>query len=351
MKSIFLFLAMSFLGLSPDGKNLQTADGQPIFLLGTSAGDLLERLPREDTDRFLDFCSDEGYNLVRVEAASDVPSINVYGQRSGTHEYWYHLDYVVQKAENNGIYVAIECIDGKAVSEGKMNVELAGAYGKFLGTRYKDKPNVIWIAGPGEGEWSEVWTALSESLQAADGNHPVLLSSGEDLPSVADKDDVTLRSLAYCSVFEGARSYTLPIDVLESFNASKTAPIFSQMKYLRNLMTVFNSPLDVDAREMTTDGYASCGSDYLLVYSSSDASFSVDASMVSGTRRHAWWYSPVDGSLQYIGETKENTVTFSHRGKSFGSPDAVLVLVDWKSSEKIRALKRMNKEQSIVNSR
>mgnify|MGYP000420611421 FL=1 len=67
--------------------------------------------------------------------------------RKGVYGYWDHMDYIIQKAEQNGIYIAMVCIWGGLVRSGKMNVEEAKAYGKFLGERYKDAPNIIWVIG------------------------------------------------------------------------------------------------------------------------------------------------------------------------------------------------------------
>ena len=69
--------------------------------------------------------------------------------RKGVYGYWDHMDYIIQKAEQNGIYIAMVCIWGGLVRSGKMNVEEAKAYGRFLGERYKDAPNIIQMGSTG----------------------------------------------------------------------------------------------------------------------------------------------------------------------------------------------------------
>ena len=76
----------------------------------------------------------------------------------------------------------------------------------------------------------------------------------------------------------------------------------------------------------------------MLVYTYTNSPIRLDLSSISGTRKQAWWYSPVDGKLEYIGELKENVRTFTYPGPSGPGNDHVLIVTDWKSSKKIRPL-------------
>lgn len=91
--------------------------------------------------------------------------------KPGVYGYWEHLDYIIDRAADNGIYIAMDCIWGSMI--GQMDVKKAAAYGKFLGERYKDKPNIIWmIGGDILGDKSpEVWDALARAIKKYDNRH------------------------------------------------------------------------------------------------------------------------------------------------------------------------------------
>lgn len=174
------------LKVSDDGRYLMHENGTPFFWLGQTGWLLPEKLNRGEASYFLAGCRKAGYNVVQVQTVNDVPAVNVYGQYShpdgydfgnvekkGVYGYWDHMDYIVKKAEQNGIYVAMVCIWGGLVKNGLMSVSEAEAYGKFLGERYKDAPNIIWVMGGDiRGDINtEEWNALARSIKSMDGNH------------------------------------------------------------------------------------------------------------------------------------------------------------------------------------
>jgi hypothetical protein len=59
------------------------------------------------------------------------------------------------------------------VKDGKMNMEQAKTYGRFLANRYKNSPNIIWIIGGDiQGDIkAEVWETLATTIKSIDKNH------------------------------------------------------------------------------------------------------------------------------------------------------------------------------------
>ena len=171
---------------SPDGHYLMHADGTPFFWLADTAWLLPERLDRDETVFYLDRCRDAEFNVIQVQTLNAVPSFNRYGASSmpcgydfsaidepGGYGYWDHMDFIVDQAARRGIYVGMVCIWGSPVNAGAMNEEQARAYGTFLGTRYRNRPNIVWIIG-GDTRGSvkgEVWEALARAIRAADPDH------------------------------------------------------------------------------------------------------------------------------------------------------------------------------------
>lgn len=174
------------LKVSENHRYLQHEDGTPFFWLGDTGWLLPERLNRDEAEFYLTECSKRGYNVVQVQTIDKVPSLNYYGQSSmpdgfnfkninkkGVYGYWDHLDFIIKAAERKGIYIGMDCIWGGLVKDGLLSVKEAEAYGKFLGERYKNSPNIIWfIGGDIRGDVKpEVWEALATSIKSVDKNH------------------------------------------------------------------------------------------------------------------------------------------------------------------------------------
>ena len=159
-------------------------NGTPFFWLGNTAWLLPERLNREEAEYFLTKDREAGYNVEQIQVLNAIPTFNVYGQQAnnmefdfskvskpGVYGYWEHLDYIVSVAEQNGIYIAMDCIWGSMLKH--MDTKKAEALGKFLAQRYKDCPNIIWmIGGDIRGDKSpEVWDAMARAIRKIDNNH------------------------------------------------------------------------------------------------------------------------------------------------------------------------------------
>lgn len=172
MKTL-IALAMMLLGISSNGRYLQTSDGQPFFWQGNTTWLMPQKLTREDVDIILESSHLQGYNVVQVQVVDALPARNAYGYLSGNEKYWEHMDYIVESAEEKGIYVAMVCMWGSLVSNGDVDVELAASYGEFLAKRYKEKDNIVWIIGGDiKGDIQpEIWSALAESIKGIDDRH------------------------------------------------------------------------------------------------------------------------------------------------------------------------------------
>ena len=171
------------LRVSDNQRYLQFENGKPFFWQGETAWLMPERLNRDEVNFYLKTCREAGYNMVQVQVINDVPAYNIYGVPSHDkqgelltnvpYSYWDHLDYIVNVAAQNDIYIGMVCIWGGLVKAGKLNVEQAKTYGRFLANRYKDLPNIIWIIGGDiQGDIkAEVWDALATTIKSIDKNH------------------------------------------------------------------------------------------------------------------------------------------------------------------------------------
>ena len=181
--------------LTVKGQYLVHENGKPFFWLGNTAWLMPERLNRDEVEFYLTRESEEGYNVEQIQVIdSNYPTFNVYGQQafddsfdmekfatpqttnspipqSPNYTYWDHLDYIVSMAERQGIYIAMDCIWGGQVK--RLTPEKAEKYGRFLGNRYKNRPNIIWMIG-GDimgDKGMESWDALARAIKAVDKVH------------------------------------------------------------------------------------------------------------------------------------------------------------------------------------
>ena len=172
--------------ISSNNRYLQFENGSPFFWLGDTGWLVPQHLDRSEVEYYFNKCRRAGYNMVQIQVMDAVPSYNIYGQQSlpygwdftkadpeGVYSYWDHLDYIVRKAEQNGIYIGMVAIWGSQVQSGNINAEQAKAYGKFLAERYKNNLNIIWIMGGDiQGDiHPEVWNALATSIKSIDNKH------------------------------------------------------------------------------------------------------------------------------------------------------------------------------------
>lgn len=174
------------LRVSDNQRFLCHTDGNPFFWLGDTGWLLPERLERDEAAYYLKRTAQDGFNVVQIQVVNDIPAFNIYGAQSHPngwdlsridsipgYGYWDHLDYIVNQAEKEGIYIGMVCIWGGLVKAGLMNEEQAARYGHFLAERYGKHPNIIWIIGGDiQGDVKpEVWEKLATTIREKDPNH------------------------------------------------------------------------------------------------------------------------------------------------------------------------------------
>ena len=183
------------LRVAKGGRFLETTDGKPFFWLGDTGWLLFGKLTREETDKYLADRQQKGFNVIQVMVLPGLTAANVYGDSalvrknlamplttagnsfadSAQYDYWDHIDYVVDKAAERGIYMALVPIWGGAVKSGLVTEKQATAYAAFMAARYKNKPNIIWMNG-GDIKGSDslaIWNAIGSTLHKEDAQHLV----------------------------------------------------------------------------------------------------------------------------------------------------------------------------------
>ena len=202
---ILLLSLTAFLNLSAEGlpfahgrlrvdeglRYLEYEDGTPFLYLGDTAWELLARLTREEVSLYMENRKAKGFTVIQTVILPELDSpdgklaigVSPLADRDSVRlnpAYLEHIDWVLQEAMRNGLFVGLLPTWGDKVDkqwgQGPELFDEAKArrYGRMLGERYADVPNVIWIVGGdrgGGGRNKAIWNAMAEGIKKKDRNH------------------------------------------------------------------------------------------------------------------------------------------------------------------------------------
>ena len=177
------------LHVEPGKRYLVDAAGEPFFLNGDAAWNLMVQLTRDEVDTYLEDRRRKGVNAVLVNLiehrfGTDAPR-NAYGEapftRAGdlgtpNERYFAHADHAIGQAAAKGILVLLTPVyagygggdEGWHREMERNGAAKLRAYGIYVGNRYKHHENVMWVEG---GDYNVPDRALVRAV--ADGIHSV----------------------------------------------------------------------------------------------------------------------------------------------------------------------------------
>jgi len=178
------------LKVSENHRYLVHADGTPFFYLGDTAWQLFSRLNREEARRYLENRRAKGFTVIQAVILAELDGLNTpnaSGDRplidndpsKPNEAYFKHVDAIVEMARDKGIYMGLlptwgdKVLKAWGVGPVVFNEANAEQYGRFLGQRYKDYPNIIWILGGDRvaDKVESVWRAMARGIKVAGDKH------------------------------------------------------------------------------------------------------------------------------------------------------------------------------------
>jgi hypothetical protein len=174
------------------------SDGTPFFYLGDTGWELFHRLSYSEAEKYLENRRQKGFTVIQAVILAELDGLNTPNRNGDrplinndpqrpNESYFAFVDSVIRLAEGKGIFIGLlptwgDKVDKSSWGTGPVifNPENALAYGKYVGGRYKDFPNIIWINGgdrpggrnaAGTGDNFPVWDALGKGIKSADPNH------------------------------------------------------------------------------------------------------------------------------------------------------------------------------------
>jgi hypothetical protein len=188
--------AQPALKVSDNRRFLVTAEGQPFFWLGDTAWELFHRSSREEAVRYLRKRAEQRFTVIQTVALAEFDGLNepnAYGHRpllnndpatpdvkdGPDNDYWDHVDFIVKQAGSLGLHVGLLPTWGdkwridRGIGPEVFTPQNAEAYGVWLGRRYRDTPNIIWILGGdraiGTEPHRDIIRAMARGLGNGDG--------------------------------------------------------------------------------------------------------------------------------------------------------------------------------------
>ena len=153
---------------------------RPFFWLGDTAWELFHRLDLTEADRYLKKRAEQGFTVIQAVVLSELDGLNTATPEGfkplknndpakPDPEYFKKVDAIIDLAGKYGLYIGLLPTWGDKVNGDKgttiFNPDNAKTYGQFLGNRYKDKNNIIWILGGDrtveKPEFLAVWRAMA----------------------------------------------------------------------------------------------------------------------------------------------------------------------------------------------
>jgi hypothetical protein len=174
--------------ISSSGRHFADQNDKPFFWLGDTAWPLFAQYSREEAETYLENRSAKGFSVIQGVLAwgggtgfeTKAPGANCAGDKPWVNDdpatpndtYFKHVDYLVEFARDRGLVLGMLPTWGYYVCDVQtIHMGNARAYGRWLGTRYRDVPNIVWVNGGDRipTGYEPVYRELAWGLREADG--------------------------------------------------------------------------------------------------------------------------------------------------------------------------------------
>ncbi len=286
MRALFVFVLlllmncsiaqMSRLKVSDNKHFLVTEDGKPFFWLADTGWELFHKLSKEQAEEYFKKRAGQGFTVIQAVALPErdgLHSPNPYGRLpfanddpfKPNEEYFQHLDNVIDLAALYHLYIALLPTWGDKVFRNYWGVgpEIfdstnAKVYGKWIGDRYKDRSNIIWVIGgdrdPRDNSQDvAVWRAMATGVVEGVGGADRALMTFHPQPEQPEASSARWFHQDYwldMNMLQTGHCRDTPVweAVTTDYNRTPTKPVINGESIYEEMPVCFN------AREL---GYAS----------------------------------------------------------------------------------------------
>ncbi|MCB9150056.1 MAG: glycoside hydrolase family 140 protein [Caldilineaceae bacterium] len=247
------------LAIDAQARYLVDQNNQPVLINGDTPWSLIGQVSKEDAELYLQDTAQRGFNSIVVTLVEshyvDKAPFNYDGDdpyleyQNGAPKfdtpneaYFAHADWVIHKAGEYGLQVILApnylgcCADGYygALSADVNSLSVVQAYGTFIGNRYKDVPNLMYVwgndvnpCGVGSAETgcevSQKIDAMAAAVKAADPNH---LHTYHSSPEFSAADIKAAHNYDWIDVNTTYTYSPVQERVLQDYNRAPLLPFF-----------------------------------------------------------------------------------------------------------------------------
>jgi len=236
------------LKVSENKRFLVFEDGTPFFYLGDTGWELFHRLNKDETEKYLENRRAKGFTVIQAVALAELDGLNTPNAEGNkplinndplkpNEVYFAHVDWVIKKAQEKGIFIGLlptwgDKVDPATWGKGPkiFNKENGYKYGQWIGNRYKDFPNIIWINGgdrDGGGDNKLIWDAIGEGIKSVDKNHLMTFHPWGERSSSEWFQESQWLDFNMCQTGHGQRSYAIYKRIIvRDYNLKPVKPCF-----------------------------------------------------------------------------------------------------------------------------
>ncbi len=231
---------------SANGKYLVDQNGRPFLVIGDAPQALMVNLSLSDAETYLADRAKRGYNAIWVNllcatytgGRADgstidgiVPFTTAMDFSTPNEAYFAHCDAVLRLAAKYGLCVFLDPAETGSFLSVMLNNGQAKctAYGQFLGNRYKNFANIVWMSGNDFQAWSTpsndaVVSAVALGIKATDKRHIHTVELDYDLSSSTD-DPVWANIVSLNGAYTYFPTYA---EVLQDYDRQPAMPVFME---------------------------------------------------------------------------------------------------------------------------
>ena len=181
---------MERLKISENKRYFVTPDGKPFPWLADTVWTMPQRLKWDDAEHLMQRRKAQGFNVLQICALDPERDVEMRspagdpalmgGDLSRPNErYFAYLDYILDMAERYEFYVLLLPVWGQlvvgddwagGVYAKTVTEDNAYEYARWIGSRYKDRPNILWCLGGDRMpihkgvDYRNVWRRMAEGL-------------------------------------------------------------------------------------------------------------------------------------------------------------------------------------------
>ena len=300
---------------SANNRYLIDQNNMPFMIVGDSPHSLIGRMSKSDAQFYMANRQRYGINTLWVELLCNnktacnedgttfdgIAPFTTPGDISTPNPAYFHrVDDMLQLAAAHGIMLLLDALEttGWLATFKANGPEKAAAFGRFLGDRYKDVPNFVWMYGNDFQTWADAIDdaavlAVARGIKDADPNH--IHTTELNYLSSGSLDDGRWDHIVD---LDGAYSYyPTYAQVLKEYNRSNFRPVFMEeanYEFERNVNTDGGSLANLRHQEYWTMLSGATGQLYGSAYTWRLPSLLSNWRLRLSTRRLFGWRSNLD---------------------------------------------------------